>query len=384
MTTTLDIVRAAWDDSARLVPCLWGPPRRGKTWGLLATARSYTGAADRVLVWRPALDLPEDMGGLLRVRGGRGYYSTPPGLPAACIEAGGLGWVLIIDEVDKAKSDTLCTLLSLLDHQRSIRDVRLPALHIACAGNAPETPLPEPLIGRLLHLRYPEAADVAARQGHYDAVSREPGAAWLAEVSRVVLTIPRVALPARVSGEDSLAALQSWCAWPAAADEAVRQRIVEGLFRSEDVPSILAALERDELAGDHVEDWVRTAPLAVVVARLHAVVAEAEPGMAGCALVALEARADADNTGEVRRAYAALLACPPALAALGPCLSSDVPAKGATAWAAALRSGVGGGGSGGHVYLRRCGHVCSADARRARTCAVCGGTCKCATCAVRS
>lgn len=330
---TSEIVLAAWEDQARLIPTLWGPPRRGKTFELLRCARQYTQSADNVVIWRPALDLPEDMGGLVRMRAGKAYYSTPPGMPQACLDAGGKGWVLIIDEIDKAQSETLCTMLSLLDHQRSIRAHRLPHLRIACAGNIPEAPIPEALLGRMIHLRFPSDDDAASRLRDYDALA--PGAAWLPEVARNILRVTDIPLPPRVSGDDSLTALLSWHAWPGAHDPRVLSRIVEGLFRREDVPMVLGALEREELDEDHLGEWVKSAPLAVLVARFHQHISVAPAGTAAAALLVLGERAESDQSGEISRAYAALLETDEALAALGPG-SPEIAARGSAAWRAAL------------------------------------------------
>jgi hypothetical protein len=381
--STADIVRAAWDDPARLIPCLWGPPRRGKTWTLLQLARERTGAADRVIVWRPALDLPEDMGGLIRVRGGRGYYSTPPGIPQQCLDDGGRGWALIIDEIDKAPHETLCTMLSLLDHQRAIRGHRLPNLLIACAGNQPDMPLPEPLIGRMLHLSFPARADVAPRVAQYDDMSARQAAPWLPSVTRLVLERGVDSpLPERVSGDDSLSALLSWRQWSAAHDPGVLQRLVQGLFASTDVPAVLAALDRDELTDeDHLGRWIDTAPVGVVMARLHQYVAALPPGAAQAAVWRLSECSRVDATGEMAGTVAALLSCDVALAALGPASPARV-SDGVRAWSSAPRTR--GELDPRLVAAHKCGHVCrAAESRRAMACGGCGGACQCSVCDTR-
>lgn len=341
-TTTIDIVRAAWQDQARLIPALFGPPRRGKTWNLKQAAIQYTGDPTRVKVINPALDLPEDIGGVLRVNDhGQAYYTPPWVFPSEWPEIQAKDpdakFVVIIDEIDKATNETLCTLLTMLSHERRVRDTRLPVgLRIAVAGNEPQSPLPEPLIGRLLLLRYPSPEDVTARLADYDSLTTTGGLNWLPGVARQVLTTPSVALPVRVSGDDSISALASWLQWAPAADPAVRSRLLEGLFRREDVPTIQNILEKDDLDADHFGEWLQHAPAQVLVNRLHRKVQELGAGGTIAAIAGLSQRASSDESGEFKRVLDALLQTPEALAGLGPNLSSVLVARAQKAWAEAL------------------------------------------------
>jgi hypothetical protein len=330
--TTKDIILAAWEDSARLVPSLWGPTRRGKTHTAIEAAMMYVGGdRSRVRVVNPALDLPEDTGGVLRVRQGRAYYTPPPMLPESW--ADDKPSVLILDEIDKAGEDQLCTLLTMLSQERRIRNTILPTrLRMVVIGNEPQMPLPDPLISRLLLLRFPTAVDLGPQRRFEGALGAIAGA---------VLPVPSIELPHRCSGFDSLTALESWLAWGASADPDVRQRLIEGLFAGEHVPSVVQELDRDPLDGDHLSEWIEKAPLAVLLNRLHTQVglsANASPmpeEIVSRALGALMNRCANDATGEMERAYDVFMDTPGALARLGPGVDEQWRA-GSKAWKAGL------------------------------------------------
>lgn len=332
--TTADIIKAAWRDHARMIPALWGPPRRGKTYTAKQVGREYAG--ERVKVINPALDLPEDIGGIPRVKRGRTYYSLPPIIPEEWFDD--QPSVIVIDEVDKAQVDTLCCLLTMLSYERRIRDTRLPSgLRLVVCGNEPQAPLPEPLTARLMNLRFPGAGDVAARLSQY--ISTQPP--WAAEVAQRLLTPPHVSLPMRpCTGDDSIQALVSWAHDPLWQEPDSRQRILEGLCRPEDIPTVLEILDREELDKDHLWAWLEGAPLAALMSRFHRRVGEACEGasprlIVEQALNGLVHRAEKDTTGEIRRAVEGLFASPEAMATLGPG-GPILWEKGRQAWAKEL------------------------------------------------
>lgn len=339
--STLDIILASWVDGSRMIPALWGPPRRGKTYTAKQAGLVYTkGDPSRVKVINPALDLPEDLGGIPRVRRGRTFYSAPPILPEAWFDDGPS--VLIVDEIDKAQVDTLCCLLTMLSYERRIRDTHLPVgTRIVVCGNEPQSPLPEPLTARLINLRFPEGRDVADRVGQY--IKTAPP--WAAEVAQRLLGTPSVSLPLRpCTGDDSIQALVSWSQDPIWQDPDSRTRIMEGLCRPQDIPVVLEILDAEELDKDHLHEWLREAPLAALIARFHRRVGEACEGavpqvVVSQALGGLVSRAEKDATGEIRRAVEGLLKNPAAMAALGPQKGNPrlVWEEGRKAWAQALQ-----------------------------------------------
>lgn len=319
--TTADIILAAWEDSSRMIPALWGPPRRGKTWTAREVGVKYTGDRSRVKVVNPALDLPEDIGGLPRVRRGRTIYTLPPAIPQEWLDEPEKPSVLIFDEIDKAQTDTLCCLLTALSYERRIRDTIFPpGLRLVVCGNEPQAPLPEPLTARLINLRFPEKSDTAARLSMY--IQNTP--AWSAELAQRILTAPHIELPRRpCTGDDSITALISWSSSDLWQDSEARGRILEGLVRPEDIPTVLDVLDREELDKDHLASWLETAPLAAIMNRLHRRVGECCEGnspkvIVDQALRGLFARAEGDVTGEFKVALDKLLASEKALSALGP------------------------------------------------------------------
>ncbi len=330
--TTKDIILAAWADPMRLVPSLWGPTRRGKTHTAIEAAMVYTeGDRSRVRVINPALDLPEDTGGVLRVRQGEAYYTPPPMLPKDWFD--GRPCVLILDEIDKANEDVLCTLLTMLSQERRIRQTMLPPrLRLVVVGNEPAMPLPDPLVSRLLLLRFPTGGDLVS-QGRWKGA--------LGAIATNTLPVPAISLPSRASGYDSILALESWLEWAGASDPDVLQRLTEGLFAAAHVPGVLQELERDPLDADHLCEWIAKAPLAALVNRLHTQVglsanASVMPQeVVSRALMAFNARCQGDETGEMLRVYDVFRETPAVIGRFGP--GVDAAWKAASkVWAEAL------------------------------------------------
>jgi hypothetical protein len=188
----------------------------------------------------------------------------------------------------------------------------------------------------LINLRFPTAGDVANRLSMY--IKNTP--AWSAELAQRLLVAPHVELPRRpCTGDDSIQALISWSSDPLWQESETRSRLLEGLCRPEDIPTVLEILDREELDKDHLAGWLDTAPLAAIMSRLHRRVGECCEGnspkvIVDQALRALALRAQLDETGEFKVALDALLTNDRALSRLGPG-SATLWEEGRQAWAGA-------------------------------------------------
>lgn len=113
-------------ETARQWPCFIGPTGAGKT----ARARQIADAlCMRLVTLLPATCLPEDILGLPRVEGGRTVWSLPDWAATAQSEP----CLIFIDEADKARTETVGALLTLMSGL-SVRDVSLhPATKIIVA-----------------------------------------------------------------------------------------------------------------------------------------------------------------------------------------------------------------------------------------------------------
>lgn len=241
------------------IPCLVGPPQRGKTHGikLLAEANNY-----RLHITNPYFN-PEEWSGLPHIRNGAVQWTKPIDIPEEMLEEGGRPWVWFIDELDKASDDNMHVFLPLFAEDR-VRSHKFPSDRImkVCAMNE-RSGMVEALMARLLFLQYPDpsdSADILAR-GDFKNVKS------LAE--ELYGGSPNIRFPERPEAPASLHKLVKWFDLPQFwENETVRTRVVRGLFPEKQVPRVLGfLLERPTTSIEDAVRWIQKAGPQEVVDR---------------------------------------------------------------------------------------------------------------------
>ncbi len=286
---TLDTIKtifmAAIEDPNRGVPTLIGPPQWGKTHYIREWLGEY--GAERIAMVNPQSDMPEDIAGWPMRSKGELSFTNPSVIPYSALKRGAPPWALFIDELDKAKDDTLSAMLTLLNPgERRLRETYIPCnVPVVVAMNEPRRELPEPLVARLLFIPFP------------------PGEFGLKPpvANSQILTPPTVAIPERPAAPGSYFKLKAWFSCKEfSKDEAVRRAVVSGLFPAAAVPGVLGSLEDTY---DIRSDWAKTCTVEEFLAMIYMVLGTAPSIDAmGKIIVDLQDRADSDPTGEFGRA----------------------------------------------------------------------------------
>lgn len=290
--TIKTILDLAWADPLRGVPVLVGPSQWGKTHFL----RDWMGANGlRLVMANPQCDLPEDIAGWpYRTKGTLGF-TQPPIIPAELLYEN--TWGLFVDEIDKAREDTLSSLLSLFDpSERRLRRTILPeGVPLVGAMNVPRRPLPEPLVNRMLFLPWPPPGGVDEmfpRNVRFAATSALPPVAKL-----------ELSFPMRENAPGSYFKLSRWMSekvfWE---DEAVKQTVLHGLFPAATVPTILHTL-RAAPPLSYV-DWAREATPKDVALSIYHMLHKAPIEERNEAMQILVEKAQKDETKEHLRVLA--------------------------------------------------------------------------------
>ena len=226
------------------VAALIGPTQWGKTRLVSSWANRHH---EKVVIWNPQTDTPEDIGGFPYKDKGNLLWTQPGMIPPDIMRLDG-GWVLLIDELDKAQEDVLSCALSLLSERR-IRGSSVRPSAIVVAMNPPKRPLPDPLMARLVFVPYPP--------DKYNVFER----ADLKEVTTIlsdVLAAPEPLLPELPTTAGGAHRLKAWMQrdvfW---RDSTVQSLVIEGTFASQHAQAIVARL-RDENRLSAME-WVKAA-----------------------------------------------------------------------------------------------------------------------------
>lgn len=299
--TSKDIVLGALESPfLRGVPCLLGPAGGGKTW--LAQEIHKERHPDGVLVTIiPAQESGDELGGIpLRPTkaGQTVLWSLPIAIPKTLLERGG---TIFVDELDKAAPDVWPVLLRLFA-ERTLRSTKLPDnVDIIAAANAPDIPLPDPLISRLFWLRYPDQADGAMQDADLDILPQSVVARIAAKQIAAVAETPYPPIGASRRAAHRLASWLRWNKLWESSDE-TRTRILLAILPQEMVPETLASLVKPKMTG-MAEEWLAGASPSEVLAGLLDVVFSLESEELSSFYTALSKRADDDPTGEFGKVW---------------------------------------------------------------------------------
>jgi hypothetical protein len=222
-------------------------------------------------------------------------------IPQELLDKGG---TIFVDELDKAAPDVWPVLLRLLA-ERMLRSTPLPDnVDLVCAANAPEVPLPDVLVSRLLWIRYPEPEDLDMA-GHPE-LRVLPASVTARLQDRMGKLVQETAFPPIVPSRRAAHRLASWLTWGTfwKASAQARSRLLMGVLPQELVPETLAAL---------TEPLIDTAELAqqfvrgCTPAELDAKFLDVLFGIPREAVIpfyeALDKRAEEDKTGEFQRIW---------------------------------------------------------------------------------
>lgn len=287
LETVKTVFMRALENPARGVPTLIGPAQWGKTHYALQWMAEA--GAKTVLPMNPQTDLPEDIAGWPVRSRNQLSFTNPSAIPPQYLKADAPPWGLFIDELDKAKEDTLSALLTLLNPgERRLRYTKVPpSVPICVAMNEPKRELPEPLVARLLFIPFPPEAF----QMEHRILSSD------------LLSPPEVKIPERPHAPGSYFKLREWLSVPEfQQDEAVRIAVVSGLFPANVVPKLL-----EEVSGvdsTRLDNWAETCTAADLVENLYTVLS-AIPTVdeADALLDKLRQRAEKDPSGEWGRHF---------------------------------------------------------------------------------
>ena len=283
--TIKTIFMRAIEDPQRGVPTLIGPPQWGKTHYIREWL--LENGADRIAMVNPQSDMPEDIAGWPMRAKGELSFTNPSVTPASLFKCGAPPWALFIDELDKAKDDTLSAMLTLLNPgERRLRETYIPHnVPVVVAMNEPRRELPEPLVARLLFIPFPPG-----EFGLHPPVANSQ-----------ILVPPTVTVPTRPAAPGSYFKLKAWFNVPEfAKDEAVRRAVISGLFPASAVPGVLGSLEDTY---DLRQDWAKSCTVEEFLTMIYMVMGTAASIDAmGKIIVDLQERADGDPTGEFSRA----------------------------------------------------------------------------------
>lgn len=284
MSTIEQIMKLCANNHALGVPALIGPTQWGKT-RLWQDIAAFFGK--KLLIINPQWYLPEDIGGL-PVRNGFTLQWTQPGVLPVEYFDNQLDYIILVDELDKAREDTLSGLLTFFSEGR-IRSTQIEPFAIGVAMNEPIAPIPDPIVARLLFLPFPpsEGVDWPRRQD-LDLVRNMLGC----------LPLPVVALPAIPPSPAAFHRIAAWCQVPEFWENmSIQETVVRGLFPLQMVPAISSHLKEQPFADPVL--WARTVPterMAADFIRMLEAVKDTTPFWA-----ALWERAEKEPAGEIRR-----------------------------------------------------------------------------------
>ena len=240
--TAKELVLAALEDPLlRGVPTLLGPSGGGKTW--LAQEVHRERHPEGVLVTIvPASESGDELAGIPLRPSKAGQtieWSLPLCVPKKLLAVGG---TVFVDEMDKAAPDVWPVLLRLLA-ERKLRDTALPdSVDIICAANSPQIPLPDPLVGRLFWVRFPEPPDHNLTG---DPALRIVPAGILARLqTQQASAVAETKYPLIPPSRRAAHRLASWMRWTPLweANQDGRQRVLAGVLPAQDVPEALQHL----------------------------------------------------------------------------------------------------------------------------------------------
>lgn len=314
--------------SPRGVLALIGDTQCGKS--RLVSHWAHERHHEQIVYWNPQTDTPEDIGGFPHREKGIVRWTQPSIIPPEVMNKKG-GWVLFIDELDKAQEEVLSCALTLLSERR-IREFSVTPSAIVCAMNVPKRALPAPLMARLLFVPYPP-------QG-YNVFARKDLAGVSHILSDVILP-PEPVIPSLPSTYGGAHRLQHWMStsdvfWK---NTYVQQAVVAGSFAANHASSILGRLK--DTTAQPAEKWATDSDAAEVAIGLITVLhglnnrkLKANPTMLTSEVKVLEIltqRARDGVTGEMGHALDAFYNTPKALIAVERGASEELVAAGRAA-----------------------------------------------------
>lgn len=305
------IVMACVNDPLRGVPALIGPTQWGKTRWIVDLVRRMEMVPVMV---NPQNDLPEDLAGwpvrATNVHDGREVavlrFTQPSIIPPEFLRDDAPRWALIVDELDKAREDTLSSLLTLFNpDERRLRHTRIPNhVPIFVAMNEPVgRQLPDPLIARLMFLEFPPKGFSLEGRDDLRVVMAFAGE---------VCSAPTIRFPQRPSAPGSLHKLVRWFEdrlfWE---DEQYRHEIVRGLFSEKDTAIVLSRL--NEQRPEPTEMWAKSVNLVNLPEQLYEVLNVATFEQSAAIMKIIIDRSNSDPTGEWERVLIQFLTSEPIL-----------------------------------------------------------------------
>ena len=306
------------EPSAFGVVALVGETQCGKSRLITHWAREIEDC--QVVYWNPQTDSPEDIGGFPHRDRGVIRWTQPSIIPPEVMDKKG-GWILFIDELDKAQEDVLSCALTLLSERR-IRDKALTPTAVVCALNPPKRALPPPLLARLLFVPYPPRDYNVFERSDLNGVSGMLGD---------ILKTPDPAIPQLPSTFGGGHRLQAWMRDSSLFWESdyCKRSVVEGTFSQQHSETIIGRLQ--EQSRLPVVEWAQQSDPSELASGLLDVlhtthqqlrkdyVRDAEGKLKSAlpddVLSVVKARAERDKTGEVTRVLDAFFNTPQAMAA---------------------------------------------------------------------
>lgn len=279
----------------RGVPTLIGPTQYGKTHFVYNLAREM----DKTLVViNPQNDLPEDLAGWPMREGKVLRFTQPSAIPPEFLENGRTDWMMFVDELDKARQETMSTMLTFFStDERRLRHTRIPdGVPIIAAMNEPNGhTLPDPLLARMLFLAYPP-------QGL--RVWERPDLKPVENLARTLFgKVPDIAFPARPSAPGSLHKLVMWIPdtefWTV---HELRKIIVRGLFNEKDAAVVMTSLE-EQPPMRSAEEWATHVTPIAFAAQAFQVFSNMNYEDGEKMLKILVDRTNADATKELERVF---------------------------------------------------------------------------------
>jgi len=290
-----------WQSRGRGQLCLLGPTAVGKSHLIESWALDGHGIEpENFLVSFPGTDDPTDLGGI-PVRDGMSVtYSNPSLIPTRLLDPSMDGrWILYIDEIEKANTEVISCLLSVLHPDRRLRQTRLRPLAVVCAMNEPTRQLHPSLVSRLLVVPYADAG--------YDLWSRADLSVVKPFLSGLSPTLAGMYLPAtsRITTPGSIHRLARWADslgfWGLGTASEPHMMLKLVLNGSLSEPDAIAAMARyEDRPTEPSLDWARSADAPAIAAGLvFFLFAPDRVSQSHDVLTILLRRAGEDATGEL-------------------------------------------------------------------------------------
>jgi len=299
VATVKSIIRATFAEPERGTVCLIGPTQTGKSY-LASEVLAEAGAAEVVRYYLQA-DPPEEITGLPFRDAEYAAYTAPPGIPRHLLNQP-TGWGIFLDELDKARDESLAVILRLLGisaGERALRSFAVPkTVPIICAANPRMIPWPEPLLARLLFVRWPVDDTIYSE--------REVFRKWPRMLSLV--KDAEIPLPERPATVGNIHRLSHWLTLPEFwQNDQMRSLLIDGLFPANQVPAVHEILRTEVLSSPL--DWIQhvapgeCAERVVLMLNRCAISPDSQlyPFME-----TLRTRGEADPTGELTRIFTTL------------------------------------------------------------------------------